>query len=104
LTGRTDYRQRATNLSRPAVGSAKLRRKPHQCDSAGRDLFGDDLCDGTLKAGLVFRRRTLELIQERPVDLLDIDAAVLHGLDGVGQFYQLAGGGVGVGETAGIDD
>ena len=30
--------------------------------------------DGAIKAGLVFGRRALELIQERLVDLLDIDA------------------------------
>jgi hypothetical protein len=33
------------------------------------------------------------LLQERPVDQLDMDAAVLHGLDGVGDLYQLARGG-----------
>lgn len=32
-----------------------------------------------LKTGLVFRRRALELIQERAVDQLDVDAAVLQG-------------------------
>src|ERR1700740_1734337 len=40
--------------------------------------------DGALKAGLVFGRRALELVQEWAVDLLDIDAAVLHRLEGVG--------------------
>jgi hypothetical protein len=54
----------------------------------------------TLKPGLVFGRRALELKQERPFDLLDIDAAVLHRLDGVGQLHQLARGGVGIGEVA----
>jgi hypothetical protein len=36
------------------------------------------------QAGLVFRRRTLELIEEGLVDLLDIDPAVLDWLEGVG--------------------
>ncbi len=35
--------------------------------------------------------------RERLVDLLDLDAAVLHRLDGVGQLYQLARGAIGIG-------
>ena len=54
--------------------------------------------NGTLKTGLIFGWRALQLKQERPVDLLDMDAAVLHPLDGVGQLDQLAGGGFGIGE------
>jgi hypothetical protein len=53
---------------------------------------------GNSRAQLVLRRRTLELIDERSVDLLDVDAAVLHRLDGIGQLHQLARGGLGVGE------
>ena len=54
--------------------------------------------DGTLKAGLVFGRRALELIQERLVDLLDIDA--IMGSNALSQHHQLARGGVGIGEVA----
>src|ERR1700747_3169784 len=61
------------------------------------------LGNGTLKTRLVFRRRALELKQERPVDLLDIDAAVLHRLESVGTLHELARGGLGVREGAGLD-
>jgi hypothetical protein len=37
-------------------------------------------------------------VQEWPVDQLDMDAAVLHGLDGAGDLHQLAGGGFRIGE------
>jgi hypothetical protein len=40
------------------------------------------------RTGLVFGRRAFELVQERPVDLLDMDAPVLHRLDGAGQLDQ----------------
>jgi len=49
--------------------------------------------DRELEAGAVLRRAALELRQERPVDLLNVDAAVLHGLDGVGELQELEGGG-----------
>jgi hypothetical protein len=39
--------------------------------------------DGAIKAGLVFRGCAFELIEERRVDLLDIDPAVLHWLEGL---------------------
>src|ERR1700751_1979394 len=39
------------------------------------------ISNGTIEAGLVFRRRALELIQERLLDLLDIDPAVLDRLE-----------------------
>jgi hypothetical protein len=44
-----------------------------------------------IEAGLVFDRRTLVLIQERTVDPLDVDAAVLHSLGRVGDLQQFAG-------------
>jgi hypothetical protein len=50
------------------------------------------LGDRIVEAGLVFRRRALELGQKRPVDLLDIDPAVLERLESVGEFDQLARG------------
>jgi hypothetical protein len=37
--------------------------------------------------------------QERPVDLLDVDAAILNWLDGIGDLQQLARSGVGVSES-----
>jgi len=36
--------------------------------------------DSAIKPSLVFRRRAPELVQEGAVDLLDIDAAVVHPL------------------------
>jgi hypothetical protein len=59
--------------------------------------------DGEVKPGRVFRWRSLELIQERPIDFLDMDTAFLCGLDRVGDFDQLAGGdfGVGIGAASG---
>jgi len=45
--------------------------------------------DRELEAGAVFGQGALELGQERPVDLLDVDAAVLHWLEGVGSSSSL---------------
>jgi hypothetical protein len=45
-----------------------------------------------VKAGFVLRRCALEFEQKRPVDLLDIDPAVLDWLECVGELEQLAGG------------
>lgn len=52
------------------------------------------LGDRQIKACLVFGRRSLELKQEGPVDLLDMDTAVLDRLNGVGQFDDLARSGL----------
>ena len=40
--------------------------------------------------------------QESPVDLLDVDAAVLHGLDAIGDLKELAGGSFGIGVRAAV--
>jgi hypothetical protein len=40
--------------------------------------------------GLVFGGRALQLIDEWPVNLLDRDAAALHGLDGIGESPKVA--------------
>ena len=48
--------------------------------------------------------RRASRLEERPVDQLDVNAAVLHRLDGVGDLHQLAGGGVGVSEVARLDE
>jgi hypothetical protein len=42
--------------------------------------------------------RALELEQKRPVDLLDIDPAVLDGLERVGELKQLARGSFRIGK------
>jgi hypothetical protein len=47
------------------------------------------LGDRAIEAGFVLRGRALELVQKRPVDLLDIDPAILYGLEGVGELDQL---------------
>jgi hypothetical protein len=57
--------------------------------------------DRKLETSLVLCWSGLEIMQQRPVDQLDMDAAVLHGLDGVGDFHQLARGGFCIGEGAG---
>ena len=46
--------------------------------------------DRQVQAGLVFGRRAFLAKQERPVDQLDVDLAVLPGLDAVGDFNDLA--------------
>src|ERR1700751_2257880 len=77
-------RKQTYQLQQPA------RSRKHRCTSLGELHVGPALVqpepavgDGALKARLVFRRRALVLIQERPVDLLDIDATILHRLKGV---------------------
>ena len=40
-------------------------------------------------------------VQERLVDLLDVDAAVLHRLDRIGDLEQFSSGSIGVSEGAG---
>src|SRR6201987_5811788 len=80
-------KHRRTSLGEPDVGPALVQPEP----AVG---------DGEIEAGLVFRRCALELIQERPIDLLDIDPAVLDWLERVGELDQLARGGLGVGEGA----
>jgi len=54
-------------------------------------------------SGALFGREATTA-QERSVDLLDMDAAVLHGLDGIGDLHQLARGGVGIIEGVGVDE
>ena len=59
--------------------------------------------DRQLQASTVFGRRCALPKQERPVDHLDVDPAVLHGLDAIGDLQQLAGGlfGIGLGPVSG---
>ena len=57
-----------------------------------------------VKASFVLRGRALQFEEKRPVDLFDMDAAVLHWLEGVGQLHQLAGGGLGIGDGTEIDE
>ena len=53
--------------------------------------------DRQVETGFVFGRRAFFAKQERPVDLLDMDAAVLRGLDAVGDLQDLAGRFFGIG-------
>jgi len=48
--------------------------------------------DAQVETGLVLGRAAAQFVQERPVDQLDVDAAVLHRLDGIGDLYQLGQG------------
>jgi hypothetical protein len=57
--------------------------------------------DGQLETGRVLRRVAAFLEQEGPVDFLNMDAAVLDGLGGVGDLQQCARGGFRIGERAG---
>jgi hypothetical protein len=77
--------QRSTRLGELYEGSALVQLEPAVLDRA-------------IKPGLVFRRRALELEQKRPVDLLDIDPAVLDGLERVGELKQLARGSFRIGK------
>jgi hypothetical protein len=62
------------------------------------------LLDRAIEAGFVFRRRGLQLKQHRPVDLLDVDAAVLDGFHTVGEFDDLARGRFWISVGAGLDE
>jgi hypothetical protein len=53
--------------------------------------FQPTALDREFEAGAVFSRRRLEFEQHRPVEQLDMDAAVLHGLDRIGDLDQFAG-------------
>jgi hypothetical protein len=68
--------QLRAGLGEPDVGAALMQHQPA-------------ISDGAIEASLVFRRRAPQLIDERPVDPLDIDAVVLHRLEGVGQLSLL---------------
>jgi hypothetical protein len=57
--------------------------------------------DRELEACAVFRRAALELGQERPIDLLDVDAAVLYPLSRIGDLQKFARGSFGIGKGAG---
>jgi hypothetical protein len=57
----------------------------------------------TFHAGTVLGWRAFQLIKERRVDLLDMNATVLNGLDAVRYLDQLARRGVRVGVRAGLD-
>lgn len=50
------------------------------------------LLDRIFEARAIFRRRGLVAKPERPVDLLDVDAAILDGLKCLGVFHQASGG------------
>ena len=60
--------------------------------------------DREIKASLVLCWRRLQLKQERPVDRLDINPAVLNGFEGVSKLEDLAGRifRIGVGARRGI--
>ena len=61
-------------------------------------------CDGELQAGAVFRRRALVAEQERAVDLLDINPAILDDLESLGVLQETACSlfRIGVGPVSGI--
>src|SRR6266481_3611850 len=52
--------------------------------------------DGELKTGAIFGRAAAMREQERPVDFLNVNASVLDGLNGAGDFQQLTGGLLGI--------
>ena len=54
--------------------------------------------DRALHSGRILIGRALDLEQERAVYLLNVNAAVLNGLDAVGDLDQLAGGRLRVGQ------
>ena len=59
--------------------------------------------DRARERGAVLVRRPA-LLEERAVDQLNVDAAILYRLARVGDLYQLAGGGVRVGEVARLNE
>jgi hypothetical protein len=48
--------------------------------------------DGMLQPGAVLGGRAFDLEEKRPVDLLDMNAAILNGFDAAGDLDQLASG------------
>jgi hypothetical protein len=70
------------------------------------------LCDGPLGSAVIWlaasrrlrNRRALELGQEWPIDLFDMDAAVLNRFDAVGGLKKLPRGDFRIGEGAGLDE
>src|SRR5947208_1211978 len=56
-----------------------------------------------MESGAVLRWRAAFLEQERPVELLDVDAAILHRLGRVGDLKQFTGGDGGISERSGRD-
>jgi len=52
--------------------------------------------DGIVQRGPILCGRAAFLEQERPVDLLDVDATVLQRLDRVGDLQEFAGGDGGI--------
>jgi len=50
--------------------------------------------------GAVLCRRAALLVQERSLDLLDVDAAVLHRFDRIGELKEFSGSGLGIGVGA----
>jgi hypothetical protein len=61
------------------------------------------LLDRALEAGFVFRRRRPFPIQHRFVNLFDVDAAILHRLDGVRYLDDFAGSHLGISERTRFD-
>ena len=70
-------------------------RQPHE--RAAVVHFQPAQANGTIEALRVFRRRALVAEQERAVEFLDVDPAILHWLEGVGVLHQAAGGFVRIG-------
>jgi hypothetical protein len=59
--------------------------------------------DRKIEPGFVFGRAASQVVEKRPVDQLDEDAAVLNGFDAVGDLHQLFRGDFRIREGAGID-
>ena len=78
--------QRRTGLGQLHISAALMQPKPAAIDRE-------------IEASAVFGRAAAMFEQERPVDLLDVDAAILNWLDGSGDLQQLARSGVGVSES-----
>jgi hypothetical protein len=81
-------KQRRPAVGELHVGAALVPPQPIQRDGA-RDPGAEPLTATASR-------------EKRLIDALDIDAAILHRFDGVGQLHQLARGGVGVGEGTGL--
>jgi hypothetical protein len=60
--------------------------------------------NGQIEARFVLRRAASELVDERAVDLLDVDATVLHRLDLVGDLQKLLRGGFRIGIRAWLNE
>src|SRR4051794_21653285 len=109
MSARKETSSRFSFARRSRPGSMEFLRE-QLCTGLGELHIGAGLVlpqpafsNGVVQGGTVLSGRAAFLEQEGPVDLLDVDAAVMHSLGCVGDLQQLAGGDGRIGERSGRD-